>query len=74
MDSLITSDHQPNIDTRMPARPAKNTAGLPSARKLAAIGPFSAGARPFIQITAPMNIKVAATEDTSGQGLGGTRW
>ena len=62
------------MEISTPARPAKKTPGLPWARKLAAIGPFSAGARPFIQITAPMNMMAAAMDDTSGHGLGGTRW
>ena len=37
-------------------------------------GPESAGTRPFIQTTAPTNMTTAANDDTSGHGLGFTRW
>ncbi len=47
-----------------PARPAKNSHEVCGGRPN----------RPFIQITPPSAITMAATEPTSGHGLGLTRW
>ncbi|MNT47776.1 hypothetical protein D3C72_1845170 [compost metagenome] len=49
---------------RTPARPTKNNHLVPSGRPN----------RPFIHMTAPTNMSTLARDETSGQGLGSTRW